>query len=41
MRTRDAHVQKELYKHRIQMLSELISDLEFEAEVSSLPEGFA
>lgn len=38
MRTRDAHVQEELCKHRIQMLSELISDLEFEAEVSSLSE---
>lgn len=39
MRTRDAHVQKELCTHRIRMLSELIDDLEFEAEISSLPEG--
>jgi hypothetical protein len=36
MRARDAHVQKELCAHRIQMLAELISDLEFDAEISSL-----
>ncbi len=39
MRARDAHVQKELCAHRIQMLSELVNDLDFDAEISSLREG--
>ncbi len=38
MRMRDAHVQKELCAHRIQMLNELIDDLEFQNEISSLKE---